>query len=64
MSFQDLPQFLKILEQNGLLNRISYPVSSNLEITEISRRVLIKDGPALLFENVIRDDGTKSLSAN
>ncbi|WP_341762427.1 UbiD family decarboxylase [Candidatus Tisiphia endosymbiont of Melanophora roralis] len=60
MSFQDLPQFLKILEQNGLLNRISYPVSSNLEITEISRRVLIKDGPALLFENVIRDDGTKS----
>lgn len=60
MSFQDLPQFLKILEQNGLLNRISYPVSSNLEITEISRRVLKKDGPALLFENVIRDDGTKS----
>ncbi|MCC8398454.1 MAG: UbiD family decarboxylase [Rickettsia endosymbiont of Labidopullus appendiculatus] len=60
MSFQDLPQFLKILEQNGLLKRISYPVSSNLEITEISRRILMKDGPALLFENVIKNDGTKS----
>ncbi len=60
MSFQDLPQFIKLLEQNGLLKRISYPVSSNLEITEISRRILIQDGPALLFENVIKNDGTKS----
>ncbi len=60
MSFQDLPQFLRILEQKGLLSRISYPVSSNLEITEISRRVLIKNGPALLFENVIKNDGIRS----
>ncbi|WP_341763722.1 UbiD family decarboxylase [Candidatus Tisiphia endosymbiont of Beris chalybata] len=60
MTFQDLPQFLKLLEKNELLKRISYPVSTNLEITEISRRVLVKNGPALLFENVIKNDGTKS----
>jgi 4-hydroxy-3-polyprenylbenzoate decarboxylase len=60
MSFQDLPEFLKILEAKNLLQRISYPVSCNLEITEISRRVLINDGPALLFENIIKHDGEKS----
>lgn len=60
MNFQDLPQFLKFLEKNGQLKRISQPVSANLEITEISRRVLESGGPALLFENVIKNDGTKS----
>lgn len=60
MSFQDLPQFLKILEKTGHLKRISYPVSTNLEITEISKRVLMDNGPALLFENVIKNDGSKS----
>ncbi len=60
MSFQDLSQFLKILEKTGQLKRISYPVSTNLEITEISKRVLLNNGPALLFENVIKNDGSKS----
>ncbi|WP_375326664.1 UbiD family decarboxylase [Candidatus Tisiphia endosymbiont of Nemotelus uliginosus] len=60
MNFQDLPQFLKLLEKNGHLKRISYPVSTNLEITEISKRALLQNGPALLFENVIKNDGTKS----
>ncbi|MCC8417668.1 MAG: UbiD family decarboxylase [Rickettsia endosymbiont of Bryobia graminum] len=60
MAIKDLPEFLKILEKNGQLKRISYPVSTNLEITEISRRVLKADGPALLFENVIKQNGAKS----
>ncbi|XVN43472.1 MAG: UbiD family decarboxylase [Candidatus Rickettsia vulgarisii] len=60
MTIKDLPEFLKILKKNGHLKRISHPVSTNLEITEISRRVLEKNGPALLFENVIKQDGTKS----
>lgn len=60
MNFQDLQQFLKFLEKNGQLKRISHPVSTNLEITEISRRVLENGGPALLFENVIKNDGTRS----
>ncbi|BDU59908.1 hypothetical protein FLA4_03180 [Candidatus Rickettsia kotlanii] len=60
MSFKDLPEFLKFLEKNGELRRIALEVKTNLEITEISRRVLAQGGPALLFENVIKADGIKS----
>lgn len=60
MQFKDLPNFLKYLEKHKHLKRIKIPVSTNLEITEISRRFLAMQGPALLFENVIKEDGTKS----
>lgn len=60
MSFRDLPEFLKLLEKNGELKRISVEVKTDLEITEISRRALEQNGPALLFENVIKSDGSKS----
>ncbi|AAU04264.1 UbiD family decarboxylase [Rickettsia typhi] len=60
MRFKDLPEFLKVLEENGHLKRISTTVKTDLEITEISRRVLAQGGPALLFENVIKADGSKS----
>lgn len=60
MYFNDLREFIRHLEQNGHLKRITQPVSANLEITEISRRSLAENGPALLFENVIKDDGTIS----
>jgi 4-hydroxy-3-polyprenylbenzoate decarboxylase len=59
-NFKDLPSFLKHLEQTDQLKRISHTVSTNLELTEISRRVLAQGGPALLFENVTRHDGSKS----
>lgn len=60
MSYKDLPAFLKLLEKNNYLKRITKQVSTNLEITEISRRYLAIDGPALLFENVIKNDGKPS----
>ncbi|HJD60834.1 MAG TPA: UbiD family decarboxylase [Rickettsia endosymbiont of Columbicola hoogstraali] len=60
MSFRDLPEFLKLLEKNGELKRISVEVKTDLEITEISRRALEQNGPALLFANVIKSDGSKS----
>ncbi|WP_395477092.1 UbiD family decarboxylase [Rickettsia endosymbiont of Pantilius tunicatus] len=60
MNFKDLPEFLKLLEKNGELKRISAEVKTDLEITEISRRALEQGGPALLFENVIKADGNKS----
>ena len=44
--------FTAELEKRGLLKRITKEISSNLEITEISDRVLRAGGPALLFENV------------
>ena len=52
MSYADLRTFVADLEQRGLLKRIGTEVSSDLEITEISDRVLRANGPALLFERV------------
>jgi 4-hydroxy-3-polyprenylbenzoate decarboxylase len=51
MEYKDLRDFIDQLEQAGDLKRISKPVSPNLEITEISDRVLRAGGPALLFEH-------------
>lgn len=52
MAFQDLREFIAFLEKRGQLQRIKTPVSSDLEITEITDRVSKSGGPALLFENV------------
>ncbi len=50
---RDLRQFLNLLESRGQLRRITAPVDPDLEISEISQRMLAGGGPALLFENVI-----------
>ncbi len=52
MKYSDLRHFMENLESDGQLKKISHPVSTRLEITEISDRVLRKSGPALLFESV------------
>jgi 4-hydroxy-3-polyprenylbenzoate decarboxylase len=52
MSYVDLRAFIDELERRGDLKRITAPVCSELEVTEISDRVLQQGGPALLFENV------------
>jgi 4-hydroxy-3-polyprenylbenzoate decarboxylase len=51
MEYKDLRDFIAQLERGGDLKRISKRISPNLEITEISARVLRAGGPALLFEN-------------
>jgi 4-hydroxy-3-polyprenylbenzoate decarboxylase len=60
MAYTSLRDFLATLEQRGDLRRISAPVSTVLEMTEIHRRVLAAGGPALLFENALRADGSPS----
>ena len=50
--FKDLADFINFLEEKKELVRISTPVSSELEITEIADRTIKNNGPALLFENV------------
>jgi 4-hydroxy-3-polyprenylbenzoate decarboxylase len=40
--------------------RVSTPVSTVLEMTEIQTRLLAEEGPAVLFENVIDADGNPS----
>lgn len=52
MAFRSLGEFLTELERRGDLVRIRSKVSRDLEVTEITRRTLSADGPALLFENV------------
>ncbi|MGQ9558661.1 MAG: menaquinone biosynthesis decarboxylase [Desulfurispora sp.] len=52
MGYRDLRSYMQALEQRGLLRRISTEVSVELEITEITDRVVKAGGPALLFENV------------
>ncbi len=53
---RDLRGFLKLLEERGQLRRISALVDPDLEIAEISNRMLQAGGPALLFENVKGSD--------
>ena len=56
MPYRDLREFIAFLESKGDLRRISAPVSTELEMTEIAYRSLRADGPALLFENVVGHD--------
>jgi 4-hydroxy-3-polyprenylbenzoate decarboxylase len=56
MKFKDLREFIRFLEDKGELRRITAPVNHELEITEITDRVIKSGGPALLFENVIGFD--------
>src|SRR5919198_524466 len=54
MAYADLREFIKVLEKNRELKRISVPVSSDQEITEITDRVSKSNShnKALLFDNV------------
>ena len=53
----DLRGFMAELERRGRLRRIAEPVSLVHEMTEIHRRVLVAEGPALLFERPVDADG-------
>ncbi len=50
MAYKDLREFIKRLEREKELKRISVPVDVDLEITEIADRISKRGGPALLFE--------------
>src|SRR5438034_11108429 len=50
MAYADLREFIKALEENHELKRISFEVDPILEITEFADRAVKQGGPALLFE--------------
>ena len=52
MGFMDLRQWIRLLDKEGELRRITAPVEWDREIGAITRKVLEKKGPALLFENI------------
>ena len=60
MPYASLRDFIDRLEAAGRLIRVSTPVSTALEMTEIQTRLLAEQGPAVLFENVTMADGTRS----
>jgi 4-hydroxy-3-polyprenylbenzoate decarboxylase len=51
MKYKDLRDFIRVLEEQGELKRITAEVDPCLEMTEICDRTLRGQGPALLFEN-------------
>ena len=58
MAYRSLREFIARLEREGRLVRVAEPVSPVLEMTEIQTRLLAEGGPAALFENVRREDGS------
>ncbi|HIE54522.1 MAG TPA: UbiD family decarboxylase, partial [Chromatiaceae bacterium] len=52
MVIDSLREFIKILEEKGMLLRIKKPVDIRYEIGDICRKALDLRGPALLFENI------------
>jgi len=53
MTYQSLRDFIADLEKTGRLVRVTEPVSTILEMTEIGTRLIASGGPAVLFENVV-----------
>ncbi|HEY4030344.1 MAG TPA: UbiD family decarboxylase [Caulobacteraceae bacterium] len=60
MAYRSLREFLETLEKAGELVRVSEPVSTVLEMTEIQTRLLATGGPAVLFEKPILANGQPS----
>ena len=60
MAYKSLREFMSLLEEEGDLKRVSRPVSTHLEMTEIQTRLLHRKGPAVLFENPVHEDGRAS----
>ena len=57
MAYANLRDFIGKLEKENRLTRVSTPVSTHLEMTEIQTRLLADGGPAVLFENVVDAEG-------
>ncbi|HET7583625.1 MAG TPA: menaquinone biosynthesis decarboxylase [Gemmatimonadaceae bacterium] len=62
MSIDTVAQFVAQLDAAGELARIGEPVAARLELAEIADRVMKQPGggKALLFENVVLGDGSRS----
>jgi len=60
LAYRSLRDFIAKLETDGELVRVTEPVSTVLEMTEICTRLLATGGPAVLFEKPVMPDGTIS----
>jgi 4-hydroxy-3-polyprenylbenzoate decarboxylase len=60
LSYRSLRDFIAKLEAAGDLVRVKEPVSTVLEMTEIQTRLIAEGGPAVLFEQPVKANGTPS----
>ena len=60
MPYRSLRDFIARLEQAGELVRVTEPVSTVLEMTEIQTRLIAEGGPAVIFEKPVKADGSPS----
>ncbi len=60
MAYKSLRDFLDLLNREGQLKRVSQPVSTVLEMTDIHQRLIKTGGPAVIFEKPVRADGQVS----
>ena len=60
MPYRSLRDFIARLEQAGELVRVTEPVSTVLEMTEIQTRLIAAGGPAVIFEKPVKADGSPS----
>src|ERR671925_1194429 len=62
MPLDNLREFFKAIERAGELVRVTHPVRARLEIAEVADRCMKSPGggPALLFEHVLLEDGSRS----
>ena len=62
MALDNLGEFIAAIDAAGELVRISEPVRARLEVAEIADRCMKMPGggPALLFEHVLLEDGSRS----
>ena len=59
MPYESLRDFIfNRLEPANTLVRVQTPVSPKFEMTEIQTRLIAEKGPAVLFENPVKEDGT------
>ena len=61
MRYNDLRDFISQPEARGEIKRITVPVDTHLEMTEIADRVLRAGGPALLFEQPVTKGVAQSI---
>src|SRR5215470_14259476 len=60
MSYRSLRDFISKLEKSNELVRVTEPVSTVLEMTEIQTRLIAENGPAVIFQRPIKASGSPS----
>src|SRR5215510_5994571 len=60
MSYRSLRDFILKLEKSNELRRVTEPVSTVLEMTEIQTRLIAENGPAVIFEQPTMADRSPS----